>query len=407
MKNFAEFISRRLPDFCFLVFAAAASIGAFHGGMWGGLGIGFALILFLAVWGVERACPWPDAGVAGFALFALLAAAALNFFSVDPVLSWRKWLQLASIFLPLSLLFNAAVQKRATPPRLFMILPWIAAAGALALGLELASGGPLLHLLSNRPPLPDDLKRYELAPYNRGFSHLALLAFPLMAALRAAKRRMLLAFFCFALLAAAVFTESRATVLALLLGAAATGMALYWPRFVKGALAPLPFLFAPLPFLARMLIAAQPAWITRLPLSWRARTEIWDYLSYRIAERPLSGFGLGTTHLLPFTSPHTPLYVWLSMPAPHAHNALAELWLELGLPGLVLGLAFALFSLGLIRKLDARLVPFALGAWAAGFCLTMVAYDLWTDSLWAAFALTGFAFALLQQKTSQQAIPEA
>jgi hypothetical protein len=71
------------------------------------------------------------------------------------------------------------------------------------------------------------------------------------------------------------------------------------------------------------------------------------------------------------------------------------------LPGLALGILFALLVLQWIGRLKSEIVPFALGAWITAFCLSMIAYDFWTDSLWAASALTGFAFALLQRPNSR------
>ncbi len=88
---------------------------------------------------------------------------------------------------------------------------------------------------------------------------------------------------------------------------------------------------------------------------------------------------------------------------PHPHNAIIQLWVELGIPGLILGIALAFLLLLAACRLRPALVPFALGAWVAGFCLAMIAYDFWSDlSLWAAFALSGFAFALLQKKLLKQ-----
>ena len=133
-------------------------------------------------------------------------------------------------------------------------------------------------------------------------------------------------------------------------------------------------------------------------------------MSYRIQEHLWLGWGLGTSYTLPFQEPHGALYIFTTLPAAHPHNVMCELWVELGLPGLVLGIAFAFLTLRKAGRLDPRLVPFALGAWTACFCLSLIAYDFWTDSLWGAFAMTAFAFALLQKQLtlrSSKAAPEA
>jgi FtsH-binding integral membrane protein len=76
---------------------------------------------------------------------------------------------------------------------------------------------------------------------------------------------------------------------------------------------------------------------------------------------------------------------------------MTQLWLELGLPGLALGITFAVLMLRKANQMDAKLVPFALGAWMAAFCLSLVAYNFWTDSLFSAFALSGLLFTMLDR----------
>ncbi len=104
------------------------------------------------------------------------------------------------------------------------------------------------------------------------------------------------------------------------------------------------------------------------------------------------GWGIDTSHTLDFRNPHGAHYVYTTIPASHPHNVVAQLWVEIGVPGLALGLAFALLTLRRAGRIEPHLAPF--GAWAAALTLALTAYSFWTDSLYAAFALTGFAFAL-------------
>jgi hypothetical protein len=66
-----------------------------------------------------------------------------------------------------------------------------------------------------------------------------------------------------------------------------------------------------------------------------------------------------------------------------------------------MGLAFAYLLLHKAGQLDKKLTPFALGAWIAALCLSLVAYDFWTDALFSTFALSGFVLTMLdrQRKT--------
>jgi O-antigen ligase len=121
-------------------------------------------------------------------------------------------------------------------------------------------------------------------------------------------------------------------------------------------------------------------------------------MSYRILEHPWLGWGLTASRFVPCAEPHGALYVRAPACPGHPHNAIIQLWVELGIPGLVFGIAFALLVLHWIERLDRRLAPFALGAFTGALTLSLVAYDLWTDSLFGAFALTAFAFALLQRR---------
>ena len=314
---------------------------------------------------------------------SLAVMAVLNLHSSAPDISWALWLKLTTIFVPLLLFSSPALQEAARHPRLFPILALAITTGALALGIELKSNGVMLHLLKGDGAF--------LAEYNRGISHVVMLAFPVMAWLWRSEKKWLIVPFLLILLFPTGLTESRSAKLALLLGVVVTLAAHKLPKLTRGALAGGTVLLLGWPFAAQRIFLDHVNWIERLPASWRARMEIWDYLSYHIQERPLLGWGLGTSHTLPFQQPHGLMYAFTLVPAAHPHNVVTELWVELGIPGLLLGLSFAYLTWK--RATD----PFAQGAWVAGLCLALVAFNFWTDSLFAAFALTGFAFALLAQ----------
>src|ERR1700735_1963484 len=93
-----NFLTKRLPDFCLLVFILTVTVGSFTGGIWASFGIGLALIAFLATWRIEGSTPWPDKYLIGFAFAALAICAALNLRSTQPKLSWEMWGRLATFF---------------------------------------------------------------------------------------------------------------------------------------------------------------------------------------------------------------------------------------------------------------------------------------------------------------------
>jgi O-antigen ligase len=395
--------AKALPWLTLLVYAELSTVGAFSGGMWGGVGIGYSLALYLCAAWLDRSWPRPSRDFLGLALAALATMGLLNPGSVNPGISWFDWERLATIFLPLALLTAPAVKARADHMYFFTVLILAIFAGAFALGVELFLGAPVLHILKG--------DRIGLTQYNRGLSYLVLLAMPALAALwtlpfatpnqpfRSAVEKVAPFLLLIAvLLFPAGLTESRAAKLALVAALLTAAAAYRAPQLTRRGLGGLVILLLGWPIIVQKSFIVFQDQLGRLPDSWRARMEIWDYMSYRIFEHPWLGWGLGTSKALDFRDPHGDLYKFVLAAAPHPHNVVTQLWVELGLPGLALGVAFALLTLRQAGRLRPPLVPFAYGAWVAALCLCCVAYNFWTDSLFSAFALTGFAFALLDRR---------
>ncbi len=378
--------------FILLLYVLAVTVGAFSGGFWASLGIGGALTLFLATGYYDKRLPEPQRNITVFIFGLLIVCAFLNLYSTQMKVSWLLLLKLVTILVPLSLYSCPQILPRAMSPKLFIILPWAAVVGVLALSLELALKGPLQMVLQGH---------IRLTEYNRGLSYIVVLTLPIIAGLWTLGRRWVILPFVLALLVATDLTDSRAAKLALLLALATMVVATYLPLFTRRLLALLPITFVLWPFVVREIFLNHRSWIERLPDSWQARMEIWDYMSYRILERPWLGWGLGSSRFLSFQVPHGSSYHFVTMPASHPHNAIIQLWVELGLPGVALGIFFILWVLQLAVRLGPKMAPFALGTWTAGLCLSLVSYDLWTDSLLSAFALAAFLLMILQNHMSR------
>ena len=375
--------------FVIALYAFLASVGAFTGGIWAIGGIGGAIILFLATFILDKRIPRPDTRWFGLALMALAVMAAMNVLSSQPQASWKTWINLVTIFIPLSLLSSEAIQTRLPNARYMRWIPVAMAVGVIALGIELLLGAPLLKFFKGASVSPNE--------YNRSLSYIALLSFPIMAGLWAMRYRWITFALGILVVLPTGLTESRSAKLAFILGLVVTVAATYMPRLSRMALSGLPLVVLSWPFAAMWFFSNHYNLLERFPASWHHRMEIWDYMSYRLLERPLMGWGLGSSHSLPFAEPHGPLYQIVIVAASHPHNAVIQLWVELGIPGVVLGLCLAYLSLRQAARLGANLSPFALGAWVAALSLTLTAYNFWTDSLFAAFALVGFAFAWLNR----------
>jgi O-antigen ligase len=380
-------LQRSLPTLCLLIYVCAVSIGTFTGGLWASLGIGGALLMYGGTCLIEHKRPSLNTNFTSFVGIVILAIGLLNFHSAFPSV-WHSWAQLITILIPLSLLFSPDIQAHIFHPRFFSYVSLFASIGACALGLELALGCPLLHFVRGI--------NASATEYNRGISYLIVFAFPLMAYLWKANRKWVLALFIFILLIPTSLTDSRATRMALILGLATTVLSFIAPLMTRRGLALLLLASVLCPFAVTTVFIQYPDWIDKLPPSWHHRVEIWDYMSYRIFEHPFLGWGLGTSSQLAFEQPHGDLYQYVKMAAPHPHNFIIQLWVELGLIGLILGFTFALYILHKAALYPSTIRPFAFGAWVAAWSISLVAYNFWTDSLFAMFTLTSFAFILLK-----------
>jgi O-antigen ligase len=109
------------------------------------------------------------------------------------------------------------------------------------------------------------------------------------------------------------------------------------------------------------------------------RLMIWSFAGDRIAERPLTGWGLDGARAIPGAD--EPVFegrVWLPL---HPHNAAIQLWLELGVPGAVLfGLIVAWLWLGLAAAPWPRLFTATAGAsLMIAFVAAMGTYGVWQE----------------------------
>ena len=109
------------------------------------------------------------------------------------------------------------------------------------------------------------------------------------------------------------------------------------------------------------------------------RLMIWSFAGDRIAERPLSGWGLDASRAIPGANdPISEGRVWLPL---HPHNAAVEAWLELGVPGATLfALIVATLWLALAGAPWPRLFATATGAsLMTAFVIEIVTYGMWQE----------------------------
>jgi len=383
-----------MPRLFFALFALAATVGVISGGAWAGIAIGGALLLLFGHWYGAGLFPRPSQTASLFVL-GLLATMALSCFSaIDLHLALSNSFRMATVLIPLLFFSSPALQAQGEGRSFDAVV----LALLLAMGFFLLDGLLVGHMLS-----AVENKEFLLSKLNRGFSHGALLFWPVVAALMGpsleGRRQRGMAVFLLASLALTfLLTNSRATQVGLAMALGVFLLARLSFRLAFGVVGLGSFLALFWPLGAASLFAERPDLVAKLPGSWHMRVEIWDYTAHRIAERPWNGYGIGNSGLLDVTVPHGALYSLVRGPAPHSHNAICQVWSELGVLGPLFVLFLGLWTLSRLYCLVPRLRAYGLAAYTLAFWLAMVAYNFWTDSLWAAFTLTALAFVLVQQR---------
>lgn len=380
-----------------LIYAGFGTFGIFSGGVWASFGLGGAFLLALVVGLKDRQFPWPKSGALAFAVLAVCLAWLSWFHAVDPRLTAYSAFKFTLVLIPLIFLSNDRILGEAQAVLRYM--PYLA--GLMVIGLAVLYFLLLIAIHCYGSDAP------QVTKLNRGFSYLLILIWPILACLTLQSRqfpRYQPFLFGFVLFVGAVLvlSHSRATQMGVLLATAVFIAAIYLPRVTVWGLWLFSLCLLGWPFYAQYYFASQHDSMSFLPDSWYHRVEIWDYLSYRIAERPWAGWGMGGSHKLDWTIPHGAMYKNVVHEASHPHNVIVQLWVELGLGGLLLFVSMSFWSLREVMRLPVVLRPYALACTMFVVCLLLSAYNFWADSLWAAMALTAFAFAVLgRSKLSQ------
>lgn len=281
--------------------------------------------------------------------------------------------------------------------RRLVILFSLAVLGASAVLLFEGVTGGLLRAIV--PPEDQSPHRWrDMTALARGVSLIAPLVFPAAAMLWLLTRSPFIAAapILAALVAAMQFTVT-ANVVALLAGLAAGAGALWRPRaalIAMGALFLVSLFAAPL-FAITPAEAVISAETPILPPSWTQRLNLWKAAADRLGEdgRFLWGYGADYTRAWfeegalikvpgsPIPLPEAPT---------HPHNVFLQIWLELGLIG-VLTIAAAIgFGLCRLAAVPPRRIAFA--AIAAASAATYISFML-EASLWQAWRLAVIALA--------------
>jgi O-antigen ligase len=365
------------------------------------------LVALIALWRLrQRGGDWRDAFGTIPALFSALVmiwSAATLAWTIDFHESAEVWIQTLLLLATGHLVLAAAWPRETSAPGGF---PRALAAGvmlALAIGaVEVATGGFIVkHFLR----IFFGKTEFTLVEMNRGAAVLTVAFWPaLLALLRFGKRERVGAV-CMVIVTAWVLyrLESTTAFLALAIGCAtvAAGIVLreriWMAAMVIAVLAAA--CFPPLAQYAfpKHTVESEYGW---LPDSARHRLRIWQFASEKLAERPLTGWGMQSSKFIP--GGNEEIQVGQRRLPLHPHNAFLQVWLELGVPGLILTLGWVLW---LIRRVQQAALPFRervlmLACIASAGLVCSMGFGIWQAWWLAALFLVAASFRTLARSSA-------
>lgn len=280
---------------------------------------------------------------------------------------------------------NNAEKKRASR---WLLAGFVVVLAALA--LELVLGSPLYHALKGIDP-----EKYKGGAFwlNSIAVVLALLVWPL--ALLALKKNILrqtskstaLFIFCgFAfVLILLIQIEFSSGMLAFLCGLLGAGVIwLFGRKAAIGAASLLVLIGLALPFGFNAVEnpVVQLRSYLSLPSSAEHRIRIWEFTAEKIAQKKLAGWGFNASKLMP--DGKTKLFSMAgaqygdALPL-HPHNAILQLWLELGVPGILLYLSLAVYILMLaVRRYRSKFeAAMIFGQFSTAMIIANLSFGVW------------------------------
>jgi exopolysaccharide production protein ExoQ len=377
------------------IFVALPTVGLAAGPSYAALVFGLAVLLAVGRWVAGQRQPtvdWPLAVLAGGFLVLCWASVA---WSIVPSRSLHSAIQLTAILLGVVVAGAVWSQPDELAAWFLPAMLYACILGALAASLDMRLGEHVESLIAARPALA------SLTKYNRGLDYLGLIVWP-VAAYAWWRRRLLWLVALLAAVALALGTGvSLAGRVAFAIGLAVLLAALALPRLVVAALVAGTVLWgAAVPLILRLLAARETLLVRHLKPSSVDRLEIWSYMSDRVAERPLLGWGLSSATAVPIRASERASFHLPHVQGVYPHNQWLQLWVEMGVIGAAFGVAAALLILTRVWRLPYVLRPFAVAAVAAAMVVGSVNYELTTDSWWAALAVTGALFMILGRRVA-------
>ena len=349
-------------------------------------------------------------------LLWMLASAA---WSLDGAASVEVTLRVAVLFLSGTLLvtsFALSPIEQLRRPLIAVALGFSGAAVVVVVDLEL--GGHLARFL-HEPRLNgvDPALGYGRA----ATLHATLLAPVLVGLVRLGFLRLAVGF---ALLAAAAILETASLSAKTALAASLLVLIAVWlqPRLRWIEFGVFGFAVVALPLMFPLPLGAQATcWLADHKASAAHRLEIWSFVAEHIRQRPIAGWGLDAARRLPGGTAQVIIHHCDDADRPdgialssqtlplHPHNAILQVWLELGGVGVALGFGPLVFAIWrAFRNPEWRTRPAQ--AMIAATAAATVSVGLVSFGIWQEWFLSGLfiaaAFAVLAARLSGTAVQE-
>ncbi len=391
---------------CTLAVAAVFACLAPRGMIWA-MALGGALTLLAGLASGLRRPPWPRGWAWAVLVVLLLWAAISSAWTTAPAAAETKLLQFLGLFGfgSFLLLWVAAL----SPGQARRLASVFAAAFAIALGVlgvELAADFPLFRWV-NQVPAEQPLDRNIV---NQNLLLVAVLIWPvslfwlrMSAWYGPVPQRLAILIACVAI-GWILVLDSESAKLAVLAGGGLWMLARWrwqvacWAGFC-GLLASL-LLAVPI---AHGLYAAglrDAPWLHR---NFQHRVEIWHEAASRLAERPVTGWGLEASRDIPRGDRISVFFPEADSLIPlHPHNASLHILLELGVIGALLVAALAALLLRQVAALAPRDRPYAVACFGAAWAGAQTAYGVFQGWWLASFFCALLLFCVLKALSSSR-----
>lgn len=314
--------------------------------------------------------------------------------SIAPEASMIRSFKLAGVFLG-GLLLLAGMRSFAKAEREFVLrpIPIVLLVTILAFLIEVRLGYPIFLFFDGA----QETMRYTLYITNWTAVILAILFWPGLQYMISTQQKKLAITISILILFVIYFSTSESAILGFLVGA----IVFLVGRYIKS----LPLLmFVGLsaglvasPWIAHGLFILRPEFLVDLKgASAGQRMEIWDFLARQIFDKPVLGWGVESARAMTLD---TEKLFYRGTGIYHPHNAALQLWLEMGIAGVLLGIGF----LGLLFKRIASTRPniYMMAGFSSVLMVSLTAYGLWQGWWLGVMFITAALFRLVNDYEDQ------